>query len=252
MLLLRPMSFIALFTLFFSLSLAAQSSGSDSIFTILVAPPASAKDVQVRYLLTDDSGSHRFSTKSRAAGDKVIVQNGPGGGSARSLRAIVYAPGCQFGTIEVADLEAGNRLGNFTCKTLGKTQLRGRTDISGFAQKDLQVEAYYVIGWAGQFFEIPGGAVSPISVANGSVQPDGSFTIDLPDFPADPLWASLSKDAALMFVLVDKTGGQRLATLTAPEDLSSAGAAGSLKIASAYPEVEFSVQLATGKSDTAH
>jgi len=235
--------------LFFSFFAAAQTGGSDSIFTILVAPPTSAKDVQVRYLLTDDSGSHRFSTRSHAASDKVIVQNGPEGGSAMSLRAIVYAPGCQFGTIEIADLAAGNRQGDFACKTLGKTQLRGRTTISGFAQKDLQVEAFYVIGWAGQFFEIPGGAVSPISVATGSVQPDGSFTVDLPDFPSDPLWASLSNNATLMFVLVDKTSGQRLATLSPPEDLSSAG---SLKIASTYPEVEFSVQLPTGKSDTAH
>jgi hypothetical protein len=86
-------------------------------------------------------------------------------------------------------------------------------------------------------------------VATGSVQPDGSFTIDLPDFQSDPLWASLSNNATLMFVLVDKTSGQRLATLSPPDDLSSAG---SLKIASTYPEVEFSVQLPTGKSDTAH
>lgn len=237
--------------LFFSLSLAAQTGGSDSIFTILVAPPASAKDVQLRYLLTDDSGSHRFSTKSHAAGDKVIVQNGPEGGSARSLRAIVYAPGCQFGTIEIADLTAGNRQGDFACKTLGQTQLHGRTNTSGVAQKDLQVEAFYVIGWAGQFFEIPGGAVSPISVATGSLQPDGSFTLDLPDFPADPIWASLSNNAALMFVLEDKANGQRLATLRAPEDLSTAGPqAGALKIASSYPEVEFALQLPTGKSDT--
>src|SRR5215471_21729431 len=215
----RPRFFIAFSALFFSLSLTAQTGGSDSIFTILVAPPASAKDVQLRYLLTDDSGSHRFATKSHAAGDKVIVQNGPEGGSARSLRAIIYAPGCQFGTIEIADLAAGSRQGDFACKTLGKTELHGRTDISGFVQKELQVEAFYVIGWAGQFFEIPGGAVSPISVATGSVQPDGSFTMDLPDFPSDPLWASLSNKATLMFVLVDKTNSQHLATLSPPEDL---------------------------------
>src|SRR6266581_4315022 len=82
------------------------------------------------------------------------------------------------------------------------------------------------------------------SSARNSRQPnseaDGSFTIELPDFAQDPLWPSLSNDAALMFFVVDAGSGQRLTTLKLPGDLPSAGF---LRVATSYPaEVEFTAQ----------
>ena len=52
------------------------------------------------------------------------------------------------------------------------------------------------------------------------LESDGSFTFNLPDFAADPLWDSLSHDASITFTLVDSSNGMPLAELSAPRDLS--------------------------------
>jgi hypothetical protein len=218
--------------------LAAQDNAHQSIFTISVSQPASANDVQVRYLLTDDSGSHWFSTEAKAAGNKVVIEPGPEGKSPRTLKAIVYAPGCQFVTLSVDDLPNSDRQGEFQCKQLSTVQFRGRADVSGFGQKQLQLETLYVCGWAAEFFGIKAGAVSPFSVAKVALETDGSFTVDLPDFARDPLWSSFSNEASLAFALSDRNG-RRLAMLQSPNDLSRDGY---LKVAPSYPEVEFTIQ----------
>src|SRR3954451_12077970 len=53
---------------------AAQANPADAIFTILVAAPTSAKDVQVRYFLTDQSGERWTSTATAAGGDKLVIR----------------------------------------------------------------------------------------------------------------------------------------------------------------------------------
>jgi len=69
------------------------------------------------------------------------------------------------------------------------------------------------------------------------VETDGSFTFDLPDFAADPLWESLSHDASITLTLVDTSNGMPLADLSAPGDLSLGGG---LKVAARYPsEITF-------------
>lgn len=72
------------------------------------------------------------------------------------------------------------------------------------------------------------------------METDGSFTLDLPDFAADPLWVSLSHDASIMFTLVDTSTGVPLAELSAPRDLSLGS---ELKVAARYPsEITFAVK----------
>ena len=231
---------LAVMMLALTVSLDAQSSNANNdIFTITVAAPISAKDIQIRYLLTDDQGSHWFSTTYRADGDKVVIQPGPEGRTARSLRAIIYAPGCQFGTIRVDDLEANNRQGEFHCQKLKEIELHGRADISAFGQTPVKMEALYLCDWAARFFGIANGSVSPISVGKVAVNSDGSFTISVPDFTNDPLWSSLSYNASLLFEAVDTQSGKHFNAQATSGELTNGGA---LKVASVYPsEVDFSV-----------
>ena len=220
--------------------LAAQTNSSENIFTILVAAPTSPKDVQVRYFLNGDPAVQQSSSIAKPDDGKIVVKTGVDGRPARSFRAIVYSPGCQFVTISADDLSASTRQGEFRCQQLSTTPLHGRADIAKFAGRDLQVEALYVCGWAGQFFGMPGLAISPLSVARAHVENDGSFALELPDFSGDPLWASLSHNATLMFLLLDAATGEHLARLSAPRDL---GRRGSLKVAAGYPaEVQFAVR----------
>ena len=143
-------------------------------------------------------------------------------------------------TIKADDLSASSRQAAFQCEKLSTTPLHGKTDISRFAGKDLQVEALYVCNWAGQFFGVPGMAISPLSVGKSKIENDGTFAMDLPDFSRDPLWNSLSHNATLMFALVDGSTGEQVARLSAPRDL---GRRGALKVASSYPaEIQFTVR----------
>jgi hypothetical protein len=220
--------------------LSAQANSGADIFTITVAAPVSPKDVQVRYFLNGNAAAQQSASIASPDDNRIVVKTGVDGMPARSFRAIVYSPGCQFATIKADDLSASARQAAFECQKLSTTPLHGKADTSRFAGKPLQVEALYVCNWAGQFFGVPGIAISPFSVATGKVENDGTFAMELPDFSADPLWTNLSHNATLMFFLVDGSTGQQVARLSAPRDL---GRRGSVKVAQSYPaEIQFVVK----------
>jgi hypothetical protein len=216
----------------------AQSTTSDDIFTISVAPPKAPKDIQVRYFLADGTGPDWYSTEVEGRGNNLVVKTTINEKPAKSFKAIVYAPGCQFTTITADDLTTSNRAADFQCKELPTTQFRGRVALPQ-GKENLQVEALYVCGWAHNVFGLPEIAVSPIALGKVKVEPDGAFTIDLPDLTQDPLW-SLTKDGTLMFTLADPANGQHW-SMRLPGDSAHMS---SLKIDASYPsEVEFDIHL---------
>ncbi|HEX4603921.1 MAG TPA: hypothetical protein VH724_08010 [Candidatus Angelobacter sp.] len=222
------------------LCVPAQTSSSGDVFTIAVAPPVSPRDVQVRYFLSGDPAVQQSSSIAKPDDEKIVVKTGVEGVPAKGFRAIVFAPGCQFATIKADDLASSNRQAPFECQKLSTTALHGRTDISRFGGKELQVSAVYVCNWAGQFFGVRGMSISPFAVGKAKVENDGAFAVEVPDFSGDPLWTSLSHNATLMFFLVDAQTGQQVARLSAPRDISQRG---SLKVATSYPaEILFSVR----------
>ena len=82
--------------------------------------------------------------------------------------------------------------------------------------------------------------IEALSHGKVKVENEGDFSLDLPNFTSDPLWASLTNNAVLTLYLVDAQTGERLGRLAAPSDLSRKGA---LKIAGSYPEeVQFTVK----------
>lgn len=231
-----------LFALFLAvpIGLAAQTNANDDVFTISVAAPTSAKDVQVRYFLNGDPTVQHSTSIARPDEQRITVKTASQGQPAKSFRAIVFAPGCQFATIQADDLAAGTRQADFQCQKLSTVPLSGKADISRFAGRDMQVEALYVCGWAGQFFGMPGLAISPFSVGKAKMETDGTFALELPDFSGDPLWTNLSHNATLMLFLVDASTGEHLAQLSAPGALSRKG---SLKVAASYPaQIQFAVR----------
>jgi hypothetical protein len=218
---------------------AAQADSNQDIFTINITPPTSPQDVQVRYFLSGDPSVQQASI-AQPGDNKIVIQTDVAGKPANGFRAIIYSPGCQFGTIIADDLSTSPRTADFQCQKLATNILHGKADVSRFSGKQLQVEALYVCRWAGQFFHVPRLAISPFSVAKAKVADDGAFAIDLPDFAADPIWNNLSKNATLAFTLIDSANGERLARLAPPSDISRGG---SLKVAASYPaELEFMVK----------
>src|SRR5262249_14413645 len=115
----------------------------------------------------------------------------------------------------------------------------GKANVSAFAEKALQVQVLYSCDWAGAFFGMTG-TISPLTLGKADIASDGSFTISLPDFSADPLWDSRSSNAALLFLAADSHNGQPLAALKVASDNAAKGRG--LKVASSYAPVEFTVQ----------
>ena len=217
---------------------AAQASPTDAIFTISVAAPISAKDVQVRYFLTDQSGERWTSTATAASSDKLVIRADDAGKTPKTFNAFAYASGCQFVTFTAEDLASSTRQGDFQCQKLPTVELHGKIALPA-GDHQIQVESMYVARWAGKFFSVPGLSISPLAVTKATVDADGSFVMNLPDFTLDPLWNSLSKDATLMFFLTDTVSGHRVAGLKAPAALSRGG---NLKVAATYPEVTFTIR----------
>jgi len=210
------------------------------LFTISIAPPTSAKDVQVRYALTGEFGLISSSTTATDDGGALVIRTVVESKPATTFKAIAYAPGCQFVVMSVGDLSSSNRHGQFECQKLPTTLLQGRVPTSSLTGKDLQVEALYVCDWAAHFFGIQDGAISPFSLGKVTVATDGLFAFELPDFAGDPLWSTYSNDATLIFYLVDAGNGQRIGTLTPSASLSHGSR---LKVASSYDgEIQFTVQ----------
>lgn len=239
MLLHRPLVLVMLLASLLS-CVIAQEPAHEKLFTISVAPPTSPKDVQVRYFLSGEFGI--ISSATTASDDKgqIVIRTEVESKQATTFRAIAYAPGCEFVTISVDDLSASNRQGQFRCRPLRTTLLQGRVPAAQFAGQDSQVEVLYSVDWAPEFFQIKHGAISPLTLTKVQVATDGTFAVELPDFAGDPLWPSLSKDAVLMFFLVDAKTGQRGSSLAAPADLSIGHY---LKVASNYPgEVQFAIE----------
>src|SRR5258708_5186249 len=146
----------------------AQPSTADAIFTISVAPPIQAKDVQVRYFLTDESGVRWSSTAAAAGNDKLVIHADAAGKTPKSFKAIAYAPGCQFVTFTAEDLASSTRQGDFQCQKLPTVELRGKVALPPGGQV-LQVESMYVVRCAGKFFSVPWLSISPLAVTQASV-----------------------------------------------------------------------------------
>lgn len=223
---------------------AMQDGSPDNIFTIAVTAPTAAKEVQVRYVFTDELPTHELvvgSTWANSTADnKIVIKADIPDKSARSFAAIAYAPGCQFVTISIYDLTPDSRQSEFQCQKLPATRLAGRADVSEFGGRELTVELLYEIDWAREFFAAPGISVSPLSLGKADVRSDGSFDLDVPDFSADPLWQSLSHNATLAFSISYIRDGARIAMPLQPSGSLATGH--KLKVAATYPEIEFSIQ----------
>jgi len=236
---------ISVFLLAVSVLASAQAGTDKDFFAFNMTAPVITSALQVEYVLRDDSGQQQLASSEVGSvkfgeSTRVVLGTTLADKLAKSLQAIAFLPGCQF-EIVTADLTTSVRRADLQCRTLPSTPLHGRVDVSRFAGKKLQVGALYSVLWAEKFFGLPSRSVRRLGLGpSAKVETDGSFTFDLPDFAADPLWNSLSRDASIMFTLVDTSTGMPLAELSAPRGLSLGS---ELKVAARYPsEITFTVK----------
>jgi hypothetical protein len=235
---------VSAFFLAVSVLASAQASTNQDFFAFNMTAPVITASLQVEYVLRDDSGQRQPASKEEGIlklgeGTRVVIGTALPGKAAKSLQAIAFLPGCQFEII-TADLTTSVRHADLQCRTLPSTPLHGQLDVSRFADKKIEVTAFYNVRWAGKFFGLPSFSRPALFVARTKMETDGSFAFDLPDFTADPLWDSLAHDASITFMLGDTSNGMPLGELSAPRDLSLGS---ELKVAARYPsEITFTVK----------
>jgi hypothetical protein len=221
---------------------AVQDASSDEVFTLIVAPPTFAKDVQLSYMNLfhgggygeGGSGGQSTPRTQYLASNKIRLNtHWPTNQPATALKLIAYAPGCQFVIVTVDDLSKSTREAEFRCQPLPVLQLRGRFEGIEFGKQELELRVEY---HCGKPRTSPFGGLQ-LKVATTKVAADGAFDMDVPDFAADPSWPEISTDAELRFYVFDAKTGMYLAYLT-----SASGPAhdrGRILVASSYPEIVF-------------
>ena len=161
-------------------------------------------------------------------------------GRAESLKAIVYANGCELAKFVVDPIPPVPERLSHVCRKLGTVPLTGV--VLGHPRPwELKVEFQYVGRWSHHFFGITDGSVLTLRVAEATPDRDGRFTIDLPGFANDGATKSYEGQATLR-VTASTPGSNERYTLRATGDVSTATS--DLAIEPEYPaEIQFVAEM---------
>lgn len=211
-------------------------------FVIRVQPAARRADLQVRTFITGSFGGVAGFQSTPIDDDGVLINTEHEGKPAETFKAVLYMPGCQMQLIRVDALQTASREAEFHCEPLAAIPVNARIDPPVIpADENAFVEVSYMGDWAHSFFKILDGMATTLAVAEAPVASDGSFTIALPDFAADPISVGIGKDAYLTVLLRSRKTGNLLAFLKPDQSVRSE--TGDLKIEAAYPSsVSFTAQ----------
>ncbi len=196
------------------LGMAGASMAKDKhVFVIHVAPPVNPETVQVGYFVTGDfggAGNFRVETGEQEIGIRLDQTSKP----PKTLKALLYAPGCEIALIRVDDLKVSEREAQFNCKPLPSIDIAAEFPRPAVLKGlNLEVDVNYVAEWSHDFFGITDGTVQTFRIATVSLGRDAAFRFELPDFSKDRLFDSLENKAYLTFHLRERGSGNFVAEL---------------------------------------
>ena len=189
---------------------------------------ADAPPVEIRYFLRGAFGGFGGFVREADEGgvyqiplfvDSQTERAGDTGTPAESLKAILYAPGCQFNLLSV-DLKATMiRTATFACTPLTRTTLNGRISSLVSDSARLDVGIYYMASWGHSFFGFLDGPVEQFSIGNPRLAADGRFQVEIPDFSKDSVTTQMQPKAYLKVVVIEHSGGDRVQMAVPPANL---------------------------------
>jgi hypothetical protein len=196
--------------------------GAQESFTVHSTNP-----LDIRYFLTGPGGYGGFLNKRDPDGAyRVPLQYE--GRSAKTLKAILYSPGCQFDTLSVDLLSDRTRIATYICRQLPMISLRGKITPPPAREGPLDVRIDYMASWCHPFFGIADGAIQQFSLGRATLSSAGQFEIQIPDFSQDKITSE--KPGGYLDVAVL---GNSLERVTPSADFAFASMFG-LKILPAY------------------
>ena len=142
----------------------------------------------------------------------------------KTLKAILCAPGCEMQLFESDGIANAPTQVVFSCSPLRTIVFHGA--IGGWdsdRMSDTLIKVPYLGLWAHHFFGIAGGMVMTLPIGEAVPANDGTFSIDVPDFSADPTWSSLGKHACVQMGVQRRRSGNTLGALISAETSDECG-----------------------------
>ena len=115
--------------------------------------------MEVRYFLTGAFGGYGSFVRDPGEDGAYRIPLEQKGKPAITLKAILYARGCQFTILSVGLMTNPTRSATFECNQLSTTTLRGRISSPPLNTVDLDVEVRYLSSWDHRFFGNIDGAI---------------------------------------------------------------------------------------------
>src|SRR5690242_15114132 len=179
-----------------ALSAACWQGAPDGPQSFAIRSGDPAQHLEVRYYLTgpfggygayvsgadEDAAWHIPLRVDPLRVDPVKQRPATDGTPALRMKAILYAPGCQFSLLSV-DLAASTaRSATFERHPLPTITLEGRIWPAPATGHSFDVAINYLAQWDHAFFGFADGIVQSFTLAQTPLQTDGAFKITIPDF----------------------------------------------------------------------
>jgi hypothetical protein len=190
--------------------------GAAESFTIISS--AAAGRIEVRYGLSGTFGYRGGFVGEPDKDGAFRIPLETEGKPAKTLKAILYAEGCQFSVLSVDLLSDPTRNKTFECVPLSKITLRGRISPAPSATGALDVVIDYVAEWDHKFFNLGDGIVQTFRLGIAPLDAEGRFEIPIADFSRDRI-TNERNDAYLQLIVREHSTWNTVTWIVPPADL---------------------------------
>jgi len=212
-------------------------SGAAEAESFTIRSPAAVGRIEVRYFLTGAFGGYGSFVPDSDEDGAYRIPLEQDGRMATSLKAILYAQGCQFTILSVDLLSDSTRTATFGCQALSSITLAGKVLAAPSSTRALDVEVRYLSSWDHKLFGIKDGMIQSFSVGKAPLKAGGRFQIQIPDFSRDRVTIEM-QEAFLELLVVEHSTWNIVERVLPSGDLQYEGVG--LKILSSYnSEISF-------------
>ncbi len=177
-------------------------------FEIRLPPEIRSEQVQAKYFLTGPFGAYGEFVKAEPERNVYLIGTSVNHQAAKTLKVILYAPGCQIVTIVVPSLSESEKGADVSCEDLPPMTFNGRVELpEPLRARPFDVEITYMAYWAHEFFGIAEGAVTTFHLARVTPDESGAFQVLLPNFTKDAVTESFHRNAGLQFIARERDTG---------------------------------------------
>ena len=226
--------------LVFAASLAAaQTRAPSNGLKILLPPSVPSEAINITYSLEGSFGSYGAQVRPKPSRTAYSLPFAVGGTEGARIRVLIWAPGCEVRTYDIAIPGSDAPQVAYECLLLPTTTLTGRIRAIPLISKGpYELAVSFSAAWQCDFFGWMDCMVPQVPIATVTPAADGTFRVELPDFSRDPAIAKFkaannSIGDFRLLVREPKTLNHIAELKSEIDDLNALG--GGLKALSAYP-----------------